>query len=139
MVPAHTKHLSSAYLLPTGHSAANPLAAATVVDRWGRQMDRHLQSCILFSAASKTFETEWQQTTYVKTHMLSSAGSCGKVPVNSSNVFKKTIQKTVTAGIAIMTHYITFEWKETVESKGMRVNMNKTKVMISGDGVAEGC
>jgi len=25
-------------------------------------------------------------------------------------------------------------WKENVESKGMRVNMNKTKVMISGEG-----
>ena len=25
------------------------------------------------------------------------------------------------------------EWKENVESKGMRVNMNKTKVMISGE------
>ena len=25
------------------------------------------------------------------------------------------------------------EWKDNVESKGMRVNMNKTKVMISGD------
>jgi len=24
------------------------------------------------------------------------------------------------------------EWKDNVESKGMRVNMNKTKVMISG-------
>jgi len=23
------------------------------------------------------------------------------------------------------------EWKDTMESKGMRVNMNKTKVMIS--------
>ena len=37
------------------------------------------------------------------------------------------------------------EWKENVESKGMRVNMNKTKVMVSydkwrtSDGVAEGC
>jgi len=30
-------------------------------------------------------------------------------------------------------------WKENVESKGMRVNMNKTKVMISGEGEAEGC
>jgi len=25
------------------------------------------------------------------------------------------------------------EWKENVESKGMTVNMNKTKVMISGE------
>ena len=25
------------------------------------------------------------------------------------------------------------EWKENVQSKGMRVNMNKTKVMISGE------
>ena len=25
------------------------------------------------------------------------------------------------------------EWKENVESTGMRVNMNKTKVMISGE------
>ena len=25
------------------------------------------------------------------------------------------------------------EWKENVESKGMRLNMNKTKVMISGE------
>ena len=25
------------------------------------------------------------------------------------------------------------KWKENVESKGMRVNMNKTKVMISGE------
>ena len=25
------------------------------------------------------------------------------------------------------------EWKENVESKGMRVNMNKTKVKISGE------
>jgi len=25
------------------------------------------------------------------------------------------------------------EWKENVESKGMRVNMNETKVMISGE------
>ena len=25
------------------------------------------------------------------------------------------------------------EWKENVESKGMRVNMNKNKVMISGE------
>ena len=25
------------------------------------------------------------------------------------------------------------EWKDIVESKGMRVNMNKTKVMISGE------
>ena len=25
------------------------------------------------------------------------------------------------------------EWKENAESKGMRVNMNKTKVMISGE------
>ena len=25
------------------------------------------------------------------------------------------------------------EWKENVESKGIRVNMNKTKVMISGE------
>ena len=25
------------------------------------------------------------------------------------------------------------EWKDSVESKGMRVNMNKTKVMISGE------
>ena len=25
------------------------------------------------------------------------------------------------------------EWKENVECKGMRVNMNKTKVMISGE------
>ena len=25
------------------------------------------------------------------------------------------------------------EWKENVESKGMRVNVNKTKVMISGE------
>jgi len=25
------------------------------------------------------------------------------------------------------------EWKDKVESKGMRVNMNKTKVMISGE------
>jgi len=25
------------------------------------------------------------------------------------------------------------EWKENVESKGMRVNMNKTQVMISGE------
>jgi len=24
-------------------------------------------------------------------------------------------------------------WKDNVESKGMRVNMNKTKVMISGE------
>ena len=24
------------------------------------------------------------------------------------------------------------EWKNNIESKGMRVNMNKTKVMISG-------
>jgi len=24
-------------------------------------------------------------------------------------------------------------WKENVESKGMRINMNKTKVMISGE------
>ena len=27
------------------------------------------------------------------------------------------------------------EWKDNVESKGMRVNMNKTKVMISGERV----
>ena len=26
------------------------------------------------------------------------------------------------------------EWKDNVESKGMRVSMNKTKVMISGEG-----
>jgi len=26
------------------------------------------------------------------------------------------------------------EWKDNVESKGMRVNMNKTKVKISGEG-----
>ena len=26
-----------------------------------------------------------------------------------------------------------YKWKENVESKGMRVNMNKTKVMISGE------
>jgi len=25
------------------------------------------------------------------------------------------------------------EWKDNVESRGMRVNMNKTKVMISGE------
>jgi len=25
------------------------------------------------------------------------------------------------------------EWKDNMESKGMRVNMNKTKVMISGE------
>ena len=25
------------------------------------------------------------------------------------------------------------EWKDNVESKGMRVNMNKTKVMVSGE------
>jgi len=25
------------------------------------------------------------------------------------------------------------EWKDNVENKGMRVNMNKTKVMISGE------
>jgi len=25
------------------------------------------------------------------------------------------------------------EWKDNVESKGVRVNMNKTKVMISGE------
>ena len=25
------------------------------------------------------------------------------------------------------------EWKNTVENRGMRVNMNKTKVMISGN------
>ena len=25
------------------------------------------------------------------------------------------------------------EWKDNVESKGMRVNMNKTKVMINGE------
>ena len=25
------------------------------------------------------------------------------------------------------------EWKDNVESKGMRVNMNKTRVMISGE------
>ena len=25
------------------------------------------------------------------------------------------------------------EWKDNVESKGMKVNMNKTKVMISGE------
>ena len=25
------------------------------------------------------------------------------------------------------------EWKDNVERKGMRVNMNKTKVMISGE------
>ena len=34
------------------------------------------------------------------------------------------------------------EWKDNVESNGMRVNMNKTKVMISGErqkGEAEGC
>ena len=36
------------------------------------------------------------------------------------------------------------EWKENVESKGMRVNMNKTKVKQdkqwrTSDGVAEGC
>jgi len=35
-------------------------------------------------------------------------------------------------------------WKDNMESKGMRVSMNKTKVMISGDwrtseGEAEGC
>ena len=29
------------------------------------------------------------------------------------------------------------EWKDNVESKGMRVSMNKTKVMIEGE--AEGC
>ena len=27
------------YLLPAGHSAANPLATATAVDRWEKQMD----------------------------------------------------------------------------------------------------
>ena len=50
-------------------------------------------------------------------------------------MFKKNYSKNcdITAGIAIMTHYITFEWKENVESKGMRVNMNKTKVMISAE------
>jgi len=26
------------------------------------------------------------------------------------------------------------EWKDNVENKGIRVNMNKTKVMISGNG-----
>jgi len=34
------------------------------------------------------------------------------------------------------------EWKDNVESKGMRVNMNKTKVMIkwrTSEGEAEGC
>ena len=34
------------------------------------------------------------------------------------------------------------EWKENVESNGMRVNMNKTKVIDkwrTSDGVAEGC
>ena len=33
------------------------------------------------------------------------------------------------------------KWKDNVESKGMRVNMNKTKVMISGErqNEAEGC
>ena len=34
------------------------------------------------------------------------------------------------------------EWKDNVESKGMRVNMNKTKIMISGERQmveAEGC
>jgi len=33
------------------------------------------------------------------------------------------------------------EWKENVESKGMRVNMNKTKEnkWRTSDGVAEGC
>jgi len=25
------------------------------------------------------------------------------------------------------------EWKDNMESKGMRVNMNKTKVMLSGE------
>jgi len=25
------------------------------------------------------------------------------------------------------------EWKDNVESKGMRVNMNKTKVVVSGE------
>ena len=25
------------------------------------------------------------------------------------------------------------EWKDNVENRGMRVNMNKTKVMISGE------
>jgi len=27
-----------------------------------------------------------------------------------------------------------YEWKDKVENRGMRVNMNKTKVMISGNG-----
>jgi len=33
------------------------------------------------------------------------------------------------------------EWKNNVENRGMRVNMNKTKVMISGENQAsaEGC
>ena len=32
------------------------------------------------------------------------------------------------------------EWKNNVENRGMRVNMNKTKVMISGvEASAEGC
>jgi len=33
------------------------------------------------------------------------------------------------------------EWKDNVESKGMRVNMNKIKVMISGERqkVRQGC
>ena len=34
------------------------------------------------------------------------------------------------------------EWKDFMENRGMRVNMNKTKVMISGEmaeGNAEGC
>jgi len=26
------------------------------------------------------------------------------------------------------------EWKDNVENRGMRVNMNKTKVMIGGNG-----
>jgi len=26
------------------------------------------------------------------------------------------------------------EWKDNVENKGVRLNMNKTKIMISGDG-----
>ena len=31
------------------------------------------------------------------------------------------------------------EWKDNVESKGTRVNMNKTKVMISGERVFLQC
>ena len=31
------------------------------------------------------------------------------------------------------------DWKDNLDNRGMRVNMNKTEVMISGEANAEGC